>query len=367
MTEKELRQAVVDKAASFIGSKKGSSNHKMFLQTYNNFVKTTNTRINGYPRTSQMADSYAWCACFASSIAIMMGYGMKIIPVEMSCCKMISMWTKMGRWMENDNYTPQPGDYIYFDWDGSIYTDSVGVQVTDHVGIVEKVEGNIIHTIEGNVTVNGYSQVARKQRTLKGANISGFGLPDYASLADSKEQPIIEETKPVVNTTPTNKLTFAIGDEVKLTSDAKWQSGSSIPTWVKNSKLYVRSIGTNTITISIYKTGAITGTVRDVYVKFYDESKNNVTNSASSTTIKLDSASKKDVSLAGSYKTTASVNLHAGAASTKPLITILPAGTSVVNYGYYNLNGSTKWLCVITSYNGKSYTGFISINYLKKQ
>ena len=35
-----------------------------------------------------------------------------------------------------------PGDIIFFDWDGD--------NLADHVGIVEKAEDGIIYTIEGN-------------------------------------------------------------------------------------------------------------------------------------------------------------------------------------------------------------------------
>lgn len=56
--------------------------------------------------------------------------------------------------------------------------------------------------------------------------------------------------------------TFKLLDEVKIKSDTTtWANGSKIPTWVKNSKLYVRIIKDNKITVSIYKEGANTGTV----------------------------------------------------------------------------------------------------------
>ena len=60
---------------------------------------------------------------------------------------------------------------------------------------------------------------------------------------------------------------FKVGDQVKLTSDAKWSTGAKIPAWVKSKKLYVRQVRENgIIAVSTLKTGAITGTIRPQYL-----------------------------------------------------------------------------------------------------
>lgn len=66
------------------------------------------------------------------------------------------------------------------------------------------------------------------------------------------------------STTITNE--FAVGAEVKLVSGAKYTSGKAIPDFVFKSKLYVRAINGNNITISTLKTGAITGIVDKKYL-----------------------------------------------------------------------------------------------------
>ena len=43
------------------------------------------------------------------------------------------------------NYTPQPGDIIFFAWDSSTYVPELW-----HVGIVKSVTGGRIYTVEGN-------------------------------------------------------------------------------------------------------------------------------------------------------------------------------------------------------------------------
>ncbi|MDD2979509.1 MAG: SH3 domain-containing protein [Hespellia sp.] len=88
--------------------------------------------------------------------------------------------------------------------------------------------------------------------------------------------------------------------------------------------------------------------------------------SSSASTVKVESASKKDSSLAGTYKTTANLNLRAGAGTKKTILVTIPKGTSVKNYGYYTPVGNTKWLYVAVTVAGKQYTGFCSKAYLTK-
>lgn len=86
----------------------------------------------------------------------------------------------------------------------------------------------------------------------------------------------------------------------------------------------------------------------------------------SSSSVKIDPADKFNKSLAGKYKTTAALNLRAGAGTSKKVLIIIPKGSKVQNYGYYTLVGSTKWLYVQYTTGGKTYTGFCSSKYLMK-
>lgn len=88
-----------------------------------------------------------WCACFVSWCANECGYiDAGVIPKFASCADGVAWFQGRGAWQDN-TYTPNPGDLIFFDWDdeGSGQDGS-----PDHVGIVEKVEGNAIYTAEGN-------------------------------------------------------------------------------------------------------------------------------------------------------------------------------------------------------------------------
>lgn len=79
------------------------------------------------------------------------------------------------------------------------------------------------------------------------------------------------------------------------------------------------------------------------------------------------SAKLKKDSLAGSYKTTANLNMRNGAGSSWPVMVVLQKGTTVRNYGYYTEVKGIKWLYVQVICNNTVYTGFCSSAYLKKQ
>lgn len=81
---------------------------------------------------------------------------------------------------------------------------------------------------------------------------------------------------------------------------------------------------------------------------------------------KLDVAASYTKSIAGKYKVTASagLNIRTGASSSKKSLGVLPKGTVVSSYGYYNIaSNGVKWLYVVTS-NG--LIGYCSSRYLTK-
>lgn len=86
---------------------------------------------------------------------------------------------------------------------------------------------------------------------------------------------------------------------------------------------------------------------------------------AGNTSLKAVGAQSKDATLAGSYKTTAPLNMRAkpGVLKSDNIIMEIPKGATVRNYGFYTMVQGVKWLYV--EYNGK--VGFSSEEYLKKQ
>lgn len=85
---------------------------------------------------------------------------------------------------------------------------------------------------------------------------------DVANILKSNNAQI---SKPIESKNETNSL--QIGQTIKLKDGAVYTTGKAIPNWVMKKDLYVRKINGNNITISILKSGAITGVVNINQIK----------------------------------------------------------------------------------------------------
>lgn len=170
LEEQLQRLNTVHTAESWLGTKEGFANHEIIVQTYNSHEPLA----QGYEVT--VDDN--WCATFASCVAIQCGIT-DIVPTECGCERQIGLWQQLGRWEENDNYMPLPGDYIYYAWDEKFsFGDCTGW--ADHVGIVVGTAGPFIKVIEGNKD----DSVAYRIILRGDWQIRGYGLPDYASKCE---------------------------------------------------------------------------------------------------------------------------------------------------------------------------------------
>lgn len=175
------RSKIVAQAQAWLGLKESDGSHKVIVDTYNSHKPLA----RGYDL--QYTDQ--WCSGFASAVAIACG-ATDIIPTEVGCQKHIELFKQKGIWVENDAHTPQPGDYIFYDWQDSGTGDNTGS--SDHVGIVEKVENGVITVIEGNYS----NSVKRRTIQVNGKYIRGYGVPKY-------------DAEPAVEAEPAEK-TYAI-------------------------------------------------------------------------------------------------------------------------------------------------------------
>lgn len=195
MTEKELRSKVVAIAKGFVGLKEADGSHKTILDIYNNHKPLA----QGY----KVKTTDAWCATFVSAVFIKAGLT-DIAPTECSCPRMITRYQKLKRWEENDNYKPQAGDIVMYDWQDTGVGDNVGQ--ADHVGIVTSRSGNTIKVLEGNIG----NAVGYRTLTVGGKNIRGYCLPDYAKKAGAAE----------INTEPAKTEPAKTANAVKLAGAA---------------------------------------------------------------------------------------------------------------------------------------------------
>lgn len=172
-TEKQIRERVVSIAKAWLGCKESDGTHKQIIDTYN----AHKPLARGYA----VRYTDAWCATYASAVAIKAGLT-DIIPLECSCSKLIELAKKLGIWVENDAYIPEEGDFVEYDWQDSGIGDNKGNP--DHIGMVVSVSGNTITVIEGNKN----NAVEYRELAINGKYIRGFIAPDYASLTTKEDE-----------------------------------------------------------------------------------------------------------------------------------------------------------------------------------
>ena len=116
-----------------------------------------------------------WCACFVSWCANESGCLGTMVPKFSRCTDGVAWFRGQGRWKDS-GYLPQPGEIIFFDWNGDM--------VPDHVGIVEKVDGGVIYTIEGN---SAGDRCWEKRYVVGNSLILGYGISQLQNSKNIKK------------------------------------------------------------------------------------------------------------------------------------------------------------------------------------
>ena len=106
-----------------------------------------------------------WCACFVSWVMNEAGLIEDGTVPKFAYCPTGIQWFKQHDQWQGGQYTPAPGDIIFFDWESD--------GISDHVGIVEKIENETVYTIEGN----SINDECRQNSYLIGSiYIVGYGI-----------------------------------------------------------------------------------------------------------------------------------------------------------------------------------------------
>lgn len=111
-----------------------------------------------------------WCCVFVSWVAYKNGVLHDKIPKFVWVKKGVDYYREKDQLKFPSEYTPLPGDIIFFNWNDN--------EVIDHVGFVEKVQGGYVYTVEGNVN---YKEVKRRRFPLRSKYIYAYGVPDYST------------------------------------------------------------------------------------------------------------------------------------------------------------------------------------------
>ena len=187
------RSEIVKQAQAWVGLNEYDGSFKKIIDLYNSHKPLA----RGYA----LKYTDAWCAGTIGALAVACN-ATDIIPMEVSCPKMIDIAKSMVIWVENDAYKPAAGDIMMYAWSDSGYGDNTGSP--DHVGIVEKISGNTITVIEGNYS----NAVKRRTMLVNGQYIRGYIVPNYEE--DNAEETKVEAAAPA-DTLPM----LRIGDEGK--------------------------------------------------------------------------------------------------------------------------------------------------------
>lgn len=409
---KYSRNAVVNLANSWVGRNEYDGSHKMIIDIYNS-QKT-------FPRNTKMQYDWAWCACTWSALAVKLGY-QAIMPIEISCYYIIEIAKRMGCWNENDNHVPSLGDAIIYDWDDNGVGDNHGNP--DHIGTVVYVskDSGYMVIVEGNYS----NSVKKRTISLNGRYIRGFITPKYDSTDTVSVNDTVHVTGKDIATVAREVIAgqWGNGDERKnnlkahgydydavqkkvneilngtaskptvVNTDAlkKGDTGNAVK---EMQKMLIKigyscgsagadgDFGNNTESALKAFQKASKLTVDGVYGT---QTKNKLTeaykaatkpNTKSTDTNKPVAVKKQvtsscyargfDKTIAGTYKTTADLYMRNDAGTNKRALCLIPKGTEVACYGYYNVANGVRWYYIqFVDNSGTQYTGFSSSKYLK--
>lgn len=315
------RDNVVKLARSWIGRKESDGSHKEIIDIYNSFD-------GKLPRGIKMQYGWSWCACTWSALAISLGYT-GIMPIEISCGELINRAKEMGCWKENDGYIPSPGDAILYDWQDDGKGDNMGWP--DHVGTVDYVDkyAGYIVAIEGNYN----DEVKKRTISINGKYIRGFIAPKYSSdvvdIPDGHGKDVETLAREVIS--------------------GLWGNN-------KERRIALESYGYDYDEVQSKVNEILNGPAKNPTPPAFTPNKITTTCFATS----------RLINLSGEYATTADLYCRNDAGTNKKALCQIPKGTKVRCFGYYSLFKGNKWLLIQFSLKGIQYTGFSSMQYLKK-
>jgi len=170
----KTRNAMIETMKSLVGLNEKDGSFRIIIDTYNKL------RPAG---SYKMKYTDAWCACTISTCALVNNMA-DIIPIDVSCGKMLEKAKKMNIWVENDAFVAQPGDIIMYDWGDSGKGDCIGWP--DHVGLVVDTDGSTMTIVEGNKA----ERVGVRKLKYNSKNIRGFITPKYVDGVTQVPKPV---------------------------------------------------------------------------------------------------------------------------------------------------------------------------------
>ena len=193
------RTDIVNIARSQVGYQEGGSQNQLSGEVLGSMNFTE------YGRWYGAQDM--WCAMFASWCANVAGISTDVIPSHAYTPNGLRWFRDRGRAVsrakvEAGEYTPQPGDLIYF-------KSSRNKNPTNHVGIVTGYSDGRVYAIEGNTSSAGNSTnggtVTEKSYKISNTFIVYICSPDYerSGTRIALKEPVVKPTTQTVKKTQT--------------------------------------------------------------------------------------------------------------------------------------------------------------------
>lgn len=373
MTTSEYIQLVINIASNEIDYLEKRSNSQLDSKTANagsaNYTKYGRDMHNLYP--SVMDFPAAWCDafvdwCFYKAYGVSNAKSLLGGNFDDYTVASAQLYKNKGAWYKSN---PKVGDQIFF-------TNAYGGIC--HTGLVVGVTNTQVITIEGNtssasgVVANG-GCVRKKTYQLTYSRIAGYGRPPYAKFCASG---VVNNSVPSTPTTSTSNIS-----KNSLNKAVKWigivtANELNVRTWAgEENPLCSFAPLKEGVEVSVCDSAKASdgdawyyikyknkyGFVHSKYIKKKETKPTTVTPSK-----KVASAKSFSKSVAGTYtvkvNTTLNLRYEAGKLTDDNIVCKMKNGEKVTCYGYYTSVNNIKWYLV--SY--KTYTGFVSSEYLKK-
>ena len=361
---------------SWVGLSRAAGTHSVILDIYNKYIREHSGAGRGY----QVQKSDAYCDTTFSAVFVKLNAVDLIGGVECGVEEHVKIFKAAGIWEEDGSITPQAGYGIVYNWDDATQPND---GYSDHIGMVEKVSGGYITCIEGNM--NG-GVVGRRTIPVGWGYIRGYAKPKYATSG---------KTSTTEQKTDEGKTATQAATGTTLSKAKKWngiivdKTGANIRTWAgtENHQVSFSPLKYG-IVIEVCDTIKAADNTDWYYIRYNGKYGfvsaalvQRKETAASEPFTPADQVTKKtatygaavgpDKFVAGTYKVTAdSLNIRnrAGVDTARgcTILGAIPEGTKVKNYGYYTMVGGVKWLYIQVTYDGITYTGHCSGEYLKK-
>lgn len=161
------REQTVALFKKYEGATTGSARHRDLVDTFNR-VKPHGERGNY---------TCPWCAITTTAVLIKAGYTTKNMPMSYNCGTLVEDMKRLGVWVERDDYVPEIGDLIIYNWDDNGKGDCT--RGAYHVGMIISVDkkGRTFKVIEGNKGTTETCGI--RKMNINGRYIRGFGHLKY--------------------------------------------------------------------------------------------------------------------------------------------------------------------------------------------